>query len=65
MGIKHLEKIEKLLKKNKNHFFSKNEIRENLKMNWVTIEDSLAYLIGNKKVETINRVGETERYRWA
>jgi transcription initiation factor IIE alpha subunit len=49
MGLKHLVKVEKLLKKGKKLTFGK--LREKTNMNFNTLTEVLSYLLSTKKIE--------------
>lgn len=60
IGIKHLRKIEKLLKSKPNKEYTKTEIRDLIRTNYWLVLDVLDYLLHEKKiVET-----KEGKYQW-
>jgi len=63
IGIKHLKRIEKLLKSHPSKSYTKTDIRDLINTNYWSIIEVLSYLLHEKKIETI-KVNGKERYRW-
>lgn len=59
MGVRHLRKIEQLLKNYPNKYFSRTEIKDTLKINYKTVIESLGYFMRIGLV-----VKKNNRYRW-
>ena len=59
MGLKHLEQITEFFKKNIGVFFTKSQIRDELRIDYHTVLDVLAYLLKEKKI-----VMKDKKYAW-
>jgi hypothetical protein len=65
MGIKHLKRIEALLKKNKELSFSRTDTRDAIKTDYNVILEALEYLEKHKKiVKTEGTKENLFRYQW-
>jgi len=64
MGLKLLRAIEELLTANPGVSFSKSQIRDTLNIDYNTVLDIIQYLKTNNKIETIQKIGDVERFRW-
>ena len=62
MGIKHLIKIENLMK-NKG-WFSKTEIRDSIQMDMYKLQDTLQYFVKKGIISTKKDEKGIKRYRW-
>ncbi len=62
MGLKHLEKVEKLLKDNPSTF-SKTAIGDILNINYRTINEIIAYLLERELIIEVNQENAT-KYAW-
>ncbi len=63
MGIKHLESIQDLLRKNSKSY-SKTEIRDTLRIDYQTVLDALSYLLSENKIIKVKKIGEVEKFKW-
>lgn len=64
MGLKHLRKIEGLMKKDSKKAYSKTEIRDILRIDYQTVLDVLSYLIENNLITKVQKIGEVEKFKW-
>ena len=64
MGLKHLRNIENLMRKDPKKTYSKTEIRDSLRIDYQTVLDVLAYLLGEKKITKAQKIGEVEKFKW-
>ena len=64
MGLKHLERIEKFLKEDKNRAFSVSIIAYGTKINYNTVEATVEYLLKEKKIIEVKKGRGTIKYMW-
>jgi predicted HTH transcriptional regulator len=63
MGLRHLRELREYLKKNADKAFTRTTLRDELKQNYPTIQDNLAYLMDQEKVvEQID--GDPAKFQW-
>ena len=63
MGIKHLESIQNLLKKDSKSY-SKTELRDTLRIDYQTVLDALSYLLHANFITKSKKIGEVEKFKW-
>ena len=66
MGIKHLNEVEKFLKKNKGESFTKTAIASAIepRMSWYTLVETINYLLREGKIERVRKLGALDTYKY-
>ncbi len=64
MGLKHLKNIEDLMRVKPIKSYSKTEIRDTLRIDYQIVLDVLDYLLTEKKIKKVQKIGEVQKFEW-